>query len=171
MVVFCSVEETDVKAGLQSDSTFASRYKFAIEHIEDCWFEALPLIYANQMETGSFDPDKFTPPRDLYVKADQLGKIVLYTMRDAVVGNLVGYQVFMLSDHPRYRDIRVGVQDVAYVLPEHRGPAVLTFFQFADFDLQSRGLKPMRHSSGKKDITSLLAHLGYKLAESTWIKD
>lgn len=161
--------ETETTSASTSDPVSSVRYQFAVERIEDCWFEALPLIYSNQRETGTFPTERFNPPRDLYVNADRAGKLALYTMRDA--GKLVGYQVFALELHPRYRATGLGIQDVAFVDPEHRGPVVLDFFKFADMDLEHRGLKPMRHSAERKDISSLLTHLGYHRVETTWIKD
>ena len=141
---------------------------FLREHIEDIWSEAFPLIYANQRETGAFDPADFDPNFEFYRNAEALGKVVLFTMR--VAGKLVGYQTFGLVPHPRYRHKNLALQDAWYIDPEYRGPDSLHFMRFADGELERDGWRPVRHSSARKDISSILLHAGYEPLEQTFIK-
>lgn len=140
------------------------------ERIVDCWDQAIDLIYANQRETGAFASEDFDPNAEWYFDQEALGRLMLFTMR--VDGKLVGYQVFALHlHHPRYRNAKsLALQDVLYVAPEHRGPGVLGFIRFADGELKREGWRPIRHSSGRKDISSLLLHLDYDRLEETFIK-
>lgn len=142
---------------------------FLRERISDCWDQALPLIYANQRETGTFDPDQFLPNPEFYFMQEERGIVRLFTMRHG--GKLTGYQVFFCSHHPRYPQIACAIQDVMYVAPEHRGVASLRFLKFADGILEGDGMKPMRHASAKNlAFARLLEHCGYQLLEQTFMK-
>lgn len=143
---------------------------FSRQRIADCWDEAHDLIIANHRETGTFDAADFDPNPEFYFDAEAKGKLLLYTMR--VAGKLVGYQTFgLFAFHPRYREAKnLAIQDVMYVAPDYRGISVMHFIRFADGDLQRDGWRPIRHSSGKKDISGLLLHADYEPLEQTFIK-
>lgn len=163
-----NTSESSVSPSLQGPAVGAPF--FSRQRIVDCWDEARDLIIANHTETGTFSALDFDPNPGFYFDQERAGRMVLFTMRAAE--KLVGYQTFALfPHHPRYTEPKnLALQDVMYVAPAHRGLAVLHFIIFADGELKRDGWRPIRHSSGKKDISGLLKHADYEPLEQTFIK-
>ncbi len=112
---------------------------FSRELLAHCWDEALPLIYANQRETGAFDSDQFHPNPEFYFTQEERGIVRFFTMRHG--DKLTGYQAFFCSAHPRYPGVNCALQDVMHASAKNLRFAEL--LKYCGYVLQEQAfLKP-----------------------------
>lgn len=143
--------------------------QFQRERIVDAWSEMTPLIRANHAETGVLDEREFAPDFDRYQHLEASGIARLFTIRDGM--KLVGYAVFLVVPHLHYPDLQWALQDVLFVLPEHRGPRAIRFIRWTDEELKADGAHIVyRHVSKGRDYSRTLERLGYTAAETSFIR-
>lgn len=144
--------------------------KFARESVRQVWDEAERLLKINHAETGALPQEDFSPNRQKYAELDYLGVLELYTMRDDK-GALVGYSVFIISDHPHYRGVTFACQDVLFVVPEHRGINAVEFMAYQDARLKEEDVHYCyRHVTQKVDYSKTLERMGYAQIERKFLR-
>ena len=81
-------------------------------------FDKLLTAHMAEMNYFGLNGAKFDPDYDKYVRGQELGYFVLITARDN--GVLVGYTVFGVQTHIRYKSTVYAQEDLYYVCPEYR---------------------------------------------------
>jgi GNAT superfamily N-acetyltransferase len=71
-----------------------------------------------EMNYFEMNGEKFDPDYAGYIRGQTAGKIVLITAKDD--GILVGYIVFCVNTHIRYKSTLYASEDLYYVVPSHR---------------------------------------------------
>jgi len=60
-----------------------SQLKFERAYLHDFWDEAIALTQLNHAETGGLPYEDFNPDKDKYLKIEEIGLIVSFTLRSA----------------------------------------------------------------------------------------
>lgn len=138
------------------------RERFSKELVD----EIMPLTEEHFKEVSHFED--VVPKANLgeYQILDVSDKLRIYTARN---GELVGYAVFVVHDHPHY-GVKAATQTLLYLMPHVRaGMTGLMFLRACDQKLKDDGVKLIYHaSSEKKNITPLLKRIGYEKIEEMW---
>ncbi len=94
----------------------------------------------------------------------------VFTMRSD--GLLVGYISIFIHNHPRYKSWIHAVSDVYYVVPEHRGPDAVKFFQWMEREVRDKYGVMAIHIQDKIHQTRerFFTYLGYKPIEQVYEK-
>jgi GNAT superfamily N-acetyltransferase len=133
--------------------------------------EAEPLIEGHHAEVSGLLA-KHIPARipfEHYQALEDLGKLRVFTLRED--GVLKGYNVFMFTEHHQHGTL-AAFHDTLFVHPSiRRGTTGLRFLRWCDERLREHGAKFItQHVSEGKDIGPLFLRLGYKPAETIYIK-
>jgi hypothetical protein len=144
---------------------------FAREGIAGAWSEAWQLIQQNHAETGHLPGSAFGPRLERFVQLEQAGCLRTCTMRLGA-GELVGYAVFVVTEHLDYPGALWATAHVLYVTPEHRGRRAIRFLQWQDATLKQEGIAfIVRQVNPKRDHSRTLERLGYLFAERVFLKE
>lgn len=87
--------------------------------------------------------------------------------------SIVGYAVFSISHHPKYRRTMWAFGSGLWIEPSARGPRVShRLLQFAEAELAKRGVQFIQNGSriAHKSAGRVLASLGYEPYEIGWLK-
>lgn len=144
---------------------------FQRERIWDLWDELQPLFVKHYDEVATFHDIPLEPDQARYFAAEDHGQLRCYTVR--VDGQLAGYAVFVVGPHLHYATSKQAVQDLVFVLPEHRrGRLGLTTLKFTDSALATEGVDVIHHHVKVKHpaLRRLLEYLGYELTEWVMVK-
>lgn len=138
------------------------RERFSKELVD----EIMPLTVSHSREVSHFDEVAPNASLDEYKILDEADKLRIYTARN---GELVGYAVFVVHDHPHY-GVKAATQTLLYLMPHVRqGLTGVMFLRACDQKLKDDGVKLIYHaSSEKKNITPLLKRIGYEKIEEMW---
>jgi GNAT superfamily N-acetyltransferase len=134
-------------------------------HTERLWAVAddieplLQLHYdeiALHKEAIPLDPDW-----NRYACLDERGELAIYTARDD--GNLVGYGVFFVHDHPHYASTLVAANDLLFLHPDYRrGGLGLRLIRYCEQQLKARGVVKLTwHIKFAHDWSAILHRQGY----------
>ena len=140
------------------------------ERVVDIWAEAQPLLVAHWREIAHYQDIELAPEFSVYEVAEQHGNLRCYTARAGT--KLVGYAVFFVRHNPHYRNSLQAVQDVLFVLPEHRkGMAGVRLIRHAEQSLKAEGVQVVYHHVKRTNqVGRLLGRLGYDLVEEIYSK-
>ena len=131
--------------------------------------EAVYLRRLHWRESGYDDEEEPNPDREQYEALDAAGLLRIYTAR--IEQALVGYAVFVLYRSLHHRGRLQAMQDVLYVVPQHRGAAAVKLLRYAEHSLRAEGVKwvyhPVKHAS---KVGKLLGCLGYQLINDLYAK-
>lgn len=142
---------------------------FARERIRDVWPEIQPLLRTNNYETGSLHGVEFAPDADRYWQLEDAGIARIYTMR--YCARLVGYACFFVSPHLHYPRTVWALQDVLFVLRDHRGGSAVMFVEWTDDELRADGVDfVLRHVSEKRDYSRTLDRMGYEPVDTSFMR-
>ncbi len=110
------------------------------------------------------------PDWDRYAQLEALGALVLATARAA--GELVGYQIFLVTPHLHYRRSLTALSDVVYLAPEHRlGTAGIRLMRCAEAELKRRGVqRVVQNVKLHTDWGRVLERMGYAPIERIYSK-
>jgi acyl carrier protein len=86
-----------------------------------------------------------------YEELERLGLFYALCMRDALGGELVGYNAFFVTPHLHYMTTKFAVNDVVYVRPEHRGIEGIRLLLRAEETLVNLGVRKIIYHS-KDDV-------------------
>ena len=134
--------------------------KYATESLAQVMDEIKTL---SELHYGEVAEDKDSIPLSVdwghYAGMERNQALRIYTAR--VDGALVGYNVFVLLYHPRYKTTLFAQNDVIFVHPEHRGRRG-EFIDFADEQLKADGVvKATYHVKIKHDWSPMIVGKGY----------
>jgi hypothetical protein len=110
---------------------------FASEPLSACFDEAVPLMHANNAETGAYHVGEFSPNKEKLLAMENAGVLRVFTARKG--GKLIGYQVFFTLFGINYPDVLNAVCHVTYVAPEYRGFTGAKFIYWVDEQLRKEG--------------------------------
>lgn len=136
--------------------------EYLVVEYEDVEEQIKELIDATHEEVGPFKEVKFDPDFDAYQSFADNGDLAIFAAMDG--DNLIGYAVFVLGNHLFYSGLVVGMSDLVYIVPEHRGETSKEFLEFIDNKLyMDFGVDAIVISmTTKKNFSGLLEHLGYQ---------
>lgn len=104
-----------------------------------------------------------------YLRAEAQGNTLVVTVRDD--HRLVGYTVFVLSNHPNYKTSRFANVMVYYVRPDYRRRGFLRrMIEIAEPNLWARGCVRIYPRSKTAEIDAMLEDMGYTAVERTFEK-
>jgi hypothetical protein len=141
---------------------------FARESLMAVWDEAMVLAKANAAETFVV-PEAFDPNREQYQEMEKAGVVRMYTARTRQ-GELVGYQLMQMFNHPHAKSNLWAQQHTFYMRPDHRGKQAIRFCSWTDTQLQTDGCSyVLRASSIKKPWGNSLKSMGYTETETMYL--
>lgn len=165
------VRETNGEGGIATASPPACRRRFSFqqERLEEVWYEAVGLLKKHEEEVGPLrGQGKLAPNERAYHIAARNGFFRVYTMR--AEGLLVGYSVLAITPHLHYSGLVFAIEDVIYVLPEHRGLRAVQFIDWMDRHLLEEVDCITRHSTGAKPWGRTLERMHYRSLGTTYIR-
>lgn len=144
--------------------------KFALEPFNYALVEEMePLWKAHDAETPQLGLP-LMPDIAAYESLATIGSLRIFTAR--LAGQLVGYQVFFVANHPHRLYSLEATQDMLYLaISARRGTAGLRFIRFCDEVLREEGVKVIHHPiDAKHDLGVILRRMGYELTDLTYAK-
>lgn len=143
--------------------------QFQAESVSAAWDEALPLLHANNAETGLVAPVNFAPAKDKLIRMEEAGFVRVFTMRHE--GGLTGYQVFFVLFSLDFPDNLISTCRAAYIVPEQRKTfSAGKFLLWADGQLINEGVYSIaRQSTAKLPLGDLYQRMGYFKSEENWL--
>ena len=121
--------------------------------------EIKPLLDKHWEEIAHFHDIALDPNYAMYRKAEEAGKLRVFTARKD--GALVGYAVF-ITGNLHYQSTSTAMQDILFLLPEHRGFTGYRLIKFADSELAKEGVQiTYHHVKVAHDFGPLLERMGY----------
>tara|TARA_R110000868_G_scaffold340099_1_gene600763 strand:+ start:786 stop:1256 length:471 start_codon:yes stop_codon:yes gene_type:complete len=113
---------------------------------------------------------KLNPDWGAYSVLYKSGKLGIYTARKE--GKLIGYFVVIAGSNPHYKDHLFAVNDIIYLVPEHRkGFVGIKLIKYAEKDLKNFGVSVFTiNTKVHKPFDSVLERLGFNLIERVYSK-
>jgi N-acetylglutamate synthase-like GNAT family acetyltransferase len=142
---------------------------YAREKVEQVRADIEPLLRAHYEEIGQRDLT-MRPDWDAYRRAEAEGRLFILTAR--IDGELIGYNVMLLSAHLHYADAKCAHNDAIYVRPENRrGRIGLGLIRHFESAMRGCGFdKIFYHAKPCNDFSALLSRLGYEAVETIHAK-
>lgn len=113
---------------------------FQQERVTDLWDEVTPLLIRHKDEVCHYKDFVLNPDVENYAAIEQAGGMRCYTAR--LNGDLIGYCALFVKHNLHYRDSLQALQDVLFILPEHRGSrAGLKLIRFCEEQLRREGVQ------------------------------
>lgn len=141
------------------------------ESFDTSWPDAAALIAKHWHEIATYEDIPLDVDSDTYRKAEAAGRLCILTVRSQ--GQLVGYAVFILTQHLHYRGSMCANQDVFYLDPSFRGRWIgVQLIKACDRLLKSKGVQVVtQHVKMTHPILGrLLAREGYEPIEQIYSK-
>lgn len=133
------------------------------ELLSGLWLELLPLLEAHWAEIARYPDVPLDPDIEAYTVLEQSGQLHGYTMREA--GRLIGYAFYFVRPNLHYRGSLQAMQDVFYVVPEHRARAA-QLLRYSERRLRELGVQVVhQHAKRLNQFAALLGALGYELSD------
>ena len=143
---------------------------YARETVAGVLDEIQPLLARHWQEIATYDDIPLDPDYPAYLAADARGVVRVFTAR--VEGVLIGYGVFFIGNL-HYKSSRIAVQDILFVLPEHRGGrAGFGLVRHIDASLKAEGIQvayqhvKMAHPA----LGRVLFHCGWQPVETIYAR-
>lgn len=132
--------------------------------------EMVPLIVRHFREVSHFRDVSIEPDFDHYVAAEAAGILRIYTARTE--GKLVGYSVFVVTQHPHFKGLTQANEELLFLDPEHRkGSLGLDLIDYCDNALKHEGVNIVFHTvSQERDFSPLLVRRGYELCDQVYAR-
>ena len=126
--------------------------------------DALLKLHYEEL-TRNKDRVKLDPIWTDYAALEQAGRFHVFTARED--GLLVGYAAFFVQQHLHYRDLRVAMNDVLFLNPEHRlGMTGIRLLKFCETELKKLGVqKLVWHAKLDTSLIPILHRLNYQTEE------
>jgi hypothetical protein len=139
------------------------------EKICTLWDEALPLLESHWREITHYADIPLDPDKDMYNQMEEIGALRCFTAR--AQGRLVGYAVFFIRHNLHYRSSLQAMQDVLFVLPEHRARLGVKLIRESERLLTSAGVQVLYHHVKRTNkVGELLVRMGYELIDEIYGK-
>lgn len=139
------------------------------ERAHELWGEIPDLLLAHWEEIATWRDIPLDPDVEGYCKLEDAGVLRCYSAR--VMGELVGYAVFLVGPNPHYRNSIQARADVIFVHPDYRhGRVGLRLIQFADRELAAEGVQVVHHhvKNAHPALGQLLERMGYVATETLY---
>jgi GNAT superfamily N-acetyltransferase len=146
--------------------------QFSEERFSDLRTEGAALFEAHWREAATDHAVPLDVNWDAYRAFEDVGGVVTITARRG--GELVGYAVYIVAPHPRYRSLIVADSDVFFLRPaDRRGRVGIELFRYAERVLLARGVRLLtmriklhvRPGRGRSTLEPLARRLGYRPIE------
>lgn len=126
-----------------------------------------PLLEDHNRENTQLDVP-LDPDFEAYQRIHASGCLRIYTARLSNI--LVGYQVFIVSNHPHRRTSLEATQDSLYLDPEVRqGMAGVKFIKFCDAELEKENVRVIHHPiDAAHNFGRIFERMGYQLMDLTF---
>lgn len=140
------------------------------ERVQNLWGEVMPLLERHWDEIAHFKDITLDPDVEAYNAAEAVGFYHVFTAR--ADGELIGYVAYFVRPNMHYRNSVQAMEDVLFVLPEHRNATVgLRLLKFALDELAAQGVQAvMHHTKAAHSIAPLLERLGFELVDMIYVK-
>lgn len=142
--------------------------EFSLEELSSCWDEAKDLATRNHSETGALETKEFAPDKEKYFLIEQSGMMRVFTARR--YGELIGYCVFIIGNHPHYPNRKFATQDLLFIDKPYRGITSVKFIKWIDEELAKMGMDAICRIISTVDYSSTLERMGYLPLEKSYIK-
>lgn len=136
---------------------------FQRERVTDLWDEVTPLLVKHKDEVCHYKDFVLNPDVESYAAIERAGGMRCYTAR--LNGDLIGYCALFVKHNLHYRDSLQALQDVLFILPEHRGSrAGFKLIRFCEEQLRSEGIQViMQHLKlATPKTVELFRKMGYE---------
>lgn len=138
------------------------------ELLSGLWLELLPLLEAHWREVARYQDIPLDPDIETYAMLEEVGQLRCYTMREN--GRLLGYAFYFVRPNLHYRGSLQAMQDVFYMVPEHRGRAA-QLLRFSERRLRALGVQVVhQHAKRINQFVALLKALGYEASDDVLSK-
>lgn len=140
------------------------------ENVSDLWGEVMPLLEAHWKEIAHYPDIPLEPDTDAYAMLEDAGAMRCYTVRSD--GALIGYAVFLVRSNAHYKSSLQAVQDVLFLLPEHRnGKIGVGLIFYSEDRLTEEGVQVVfHHVKTTNNFGKLLTRLEYELVDQIYAK-
>lgn len=138
---------------------------FQLETVDQCCEDIQPLLAQHWNEVALYrDEIPLAPDFDRYRAMEAAGGLVLLTARRE--GQLIGYSVFFVSQHPHYSTCRIASNDVLFLRADCRGPLGIRLIRESERVLSDAGVQRIVwHVKPRNDWSSVLERMGYQHEE------
>lgn len=147
--------------------------KFQVEDLGNIKTDLEVLLVEHHKETGVLDSNRFPldPAWHLYEMINDSDALHIVTARDQ--GDLVGYCVFFISQHPHYQQNLIAENDLVFLSKDYRkGLTGYKLIGFAVKSLKQRGIHLVSlRTKNKNSFGRLAERLGFKAADTVYIKE
>lgn len=128
--------------------------------------ELLPLLVEHHAETA----DEMYGPLDPDLAVYKSEAMRIYTARQS--GDLVGYQIFVVSLHPHSRKSIQASQDILYLKPkERKGLNGYRFMKWCCDQLKMEGVEMVhQHIPARNSFGKILERMGFRLEDLVYSK-
>lgn len=136
---------------------------FQRERVSDLWDEVTPLLSRHKDEVCHYKDFVLNPDVESYEAIERAGGMRCYTAR--LNGDLIGYCALFVKHNLHYRDSVQALQDVLFILPEHRGSrAGFKLIRFCEEQLRREGVQVvMQHLKlATPKTVELFRKMGYE---------
>lgn len=141
------------------------------ETLESMLEELKPILPIHWKEIALDHEDiPLDPDYDLYLRMEEHGQLHVCTARED--GNLVGYFITFVINHPHYKSTLWGKVDIYYVHPDHRKNGTgYKLFAYHEAEMKNLGVnKVVNMCKLHQDHGPLFAALGYTEIERIFSK-
>ena len=145
--------------------------EYKAEFIKDILHELEPLLEEHWEEVAWYkDKIKLKPDYSKYVQMQENNSLLCVTVRDE--GKLIGYNINFLQYHPHYSDHVYAINDIVFLLPEHRhGHIAKQMLESTEEILKHIGASVVTlHMKPDHTFVTLAEHCGFKRQEYVYSK-
>lgn len=134
--------------------------------------EMLPLLLIHYHSVAHYQDIEFSPDYEYYLKLADIGLLRIFTAREDVSNEMLGYAVFFVRPNLHYKTSIQAVQDILFIHPEARGFGA-RFITWCEDALRAEGVQAVYHHVKAKpelNFSPLLERLNYQLVDLIWAK-
>lgn len=132
--------------------------------------EFMELYKIHWKEIGSFDKQKIklSPDWDKYRMMGKQNNLITYTIRDNEV--LIGYNIFIITNHHHYKNTIIAENDILYLKLEYRkGFTGYKFIKYCIKDLKNKVGVIMLSMKASYSFEGMAKRLGFTLMDYKFI--
>lgn len=145
---------------------------YSEEKFQNVLMDFMTLLPEHMAEMNYFQRNgaQFDPDYAAYIRGQGSGHFMLVVARDGE--RLVGYIVFSIQNHIRFRSTRYATEDLYYVVPEYRRQGIAKgLFEAAETLLKQRDVDfVFATTKTYLDRSGLLEQSGYECFEKKFAK-
>ena len=146
--------------------------EYKAEFIKDILNELKPLLEEHWEEVAWYqDKIKLCPDYEKYILMQENNSLLCMTVRDDE-RKLIGYSINFLQYHPHYSEHIYAINDIIFVLPEHRHTEVSkTLIEATEQVLKHLGVSVVTlHMKPEHKFMSLVESCGFQQQEYVYSK-